>query len=215
MYLENQPILQKLYLLAVWISRLAIVNVLWIIFTIFGLGIFGFGPATAAMSSVISRWISSDQSFSVFRHFTNVYRNQFLKTNLIFLSSALIGAVLVYNYFFIQANNLPFFYSVITIVMGMTHLLISITIIPLYINNHVSILELFKTSALFVIGYPLNSLVIVLAISGLILIQLFMPGLLFFFSGSAITFVVVLRIQKVLEKTRAIQAELSNSLSLN
>lgn len=215
MYLENQPILQKLYLLAVWISRLAIVNVLWIIFTIFGLGIFGFGPATAAMSSVISRWISSDQSFSVFRHFTNVYRNQFLKTNLIFLSSALIGAVLVYNYFFIQANNLPFFYSVITIVMGMTHLLISITIIPLYINNHVSILELFKTSALFVIGYPLNSLVIVLAISGLILIQLFMPGLLFFFSGSAITFVVVLRIQKVLEKTRAIQAELSDGLSLN
>ncbi|MEY8751913.1 YesL family protein [Alkalicoccobacillus gibsonii] len=215
MYLENQPILQKLYMLAVWISRLAIVNVLWIIFTIFGLGIFGFGPATAAMSSVISRWISSDQSFSVFRHFTNVYRNQFLKTNLIFLSSALIGAVLVYNYFFIQANNLPFFYSVITIVMGMTHLLISITIIPLYINNHVSILELFKTSALFVIGYPLNSLVIVLAISGLILIQLFMPGLLFFFSGSAITFVVVLRIQKVLEKTRAIQAELSDGLSLN
>lgn len=202
-------------MLAVWISRLAIVNVLWIIFTIFGLGIFGFGPATAAMSSVISRWISSDQSFSVFRHFTNVYRNQFLKTNLIFLSSALIGAVLVYNYFFIQANNLPFFYSVITIVMGMTHLLISITIIPLYINNHVSILELFKTSALFVIGYPLNSMVIVLAIGGLILIQLFMPGLLFFFSGSAITFVVVLRIQKVLEKTRAIQAELSNSLSLN
>lgn len=215
MYLENQPILQKLYMLAVWISRLAIVNVLWIIFTIFGLGIFGFGPATAAMSSVISRWISSDQSFSVFRHFTNVYRNQFLKTNLIFLSSALTGAVLVYNYFFIQANNLPFFYSVITIVMGMTHLLISITIIPLYINNHVSILELFKTSALFVIGYPLNSLVIVLAISGLILIQLFMPGLLFFFSGSAITFVVVLRIQKVLEKTKAIQAELSDGLSLN
>lgn len=202
-------------MLAVWISRLAIVNVLWILFTLLGLVVFGFGPATAAMSSVISRWVDSDQSFSVLRHFTRVYRKQFVKTNLIFLSTALIGAVLVYNYFFIQANNLPFFYSVITIAMGITHLLISITIIPLYVNNHVRILELFKTSALFVIGYPLNSLVIVLAISGLVLIQLFMPGLLFFFSGSAITFVVVLRIQKVLEKTRLIQAKVSNGLSLS
>ncbi|MFA9457895.1 YesL family protein [Halalkalibacter sp. AB-rgal2] len=214
MFLENQPILQKLYLLATWISRLATVNLLWLAFTLLGLGIFGIGPSTAAMSAVISRWIDGDNSFSVVRLFVNVYRKHFIKTNMIFLLLAIVGAVLLFNYSFIQSNGLPMFYSILTVTMGMIHLLISIIIIPLYINNNVSVVELFKTSTLFVIGYPVNSLIIVVATSGLVMIQLFMPGLLFFFSGSAITFVVILRIKKAIDKTRAIQDEIRESVNV-
>ncbi|SEO87953.1 Uncharacterized membrane protein YesL [Amphibacillus marinus] len=207
MYLENQPILQKLYTLAIWISRLATVNLLWLSFTVLGLGLFGIGPATAAMSAVISRWIDSDISFSIVRVFVSVFRKYFFKTNLIFLSLALIASVLVYNYAFIEANNLPVFYRVVTLAMGVIHLLMSIIIIPLYTNNDVGIVTLFKTSALFVVGYPVNSIIIAVTAAGLIIIQLFMPGLLFFFSGSGITFVVVLRMKKAIAKTRAIQNE--------
>ncbi|WP_067841884.1 YesL family protein [Amphibacillus sediminis] len=205
MFLDNQPILQKLYMLTIWISRLATVNLLWLIFTLLGLGLFGIGPATLAMSVVISRWIDRDDSFSVLKVFINVYRKYFFKSNLICLLLVLVSGMLVYNYLFIEINSFPMFYRVITVAMGILHVLISLIIIPLYTNNEVGIIELFKTSALFVIGYPINSLVIAVATAGLIVIQLFMPGLLFFFSGSSMIFVVILRIKRALEKTKELQ----------
>lgn len=83
MFFDNQPILQKLYLLTVWISRLALVNLLWILFTFLGLVVFGLGPSTTAMAVVINRWINGEENFSMLSLFKKIYFNYFIKTNII------------------------------------------------------------------------------------------------------------------------------------
>ena len=56
------------YRAAEWISRLFLLNILWVVFTIVGLGIFGFGPATAAMFAIVRKWIITPQEdFPLFK----------------------------------------------------------------------------------------------------------------------------------------------------
>lgn len=205
MFFDNQPILQKLYLLTIWISRLALVNLLWIFFTLMGLIIFGLGPSTTAMAVVINRWVNGEENFKMFSLFKKIYLNYFIKTNIIFLIISLIGYVIVFNFNFTQIHDPSYFFVALTGAIGLIYILMTLMTFPLYANNAVSIIELFKTNVLFIVGYPLNSLIILIASTGLIIIQLFMPGLLFFFSGSAIMFITTLRIHKAISKTKEIQ----------
>lgn len=205
MYLDNQPILQKLYSIAVWISRLAIVNILWILFTIAGLVIFGIGPSTIAMSIIINRWINKDESFPIFSVFIKAYKKHFMSANFISLIMIIIGYVVVFNFNFTRVHNLSYVYISLAGAIGIIYFLMAITIFPLYANNATNISELFKTNLLFIVSYPLNTLILFLATTGLIIIQLFMPGLIFFFSGSTIVFVATLRVHRAIDKTSRIQ----------
>ncbi|MFB8735503.1 YesL family protein [Bacillus sp. SL00103] len=52
-----------------WVMRLAYTNLLWSLFTMLELGIFGLMPATTALFSVMRKWIQGHEQISVFRLF--------------------------------------------------------------------------------------------------------------------------------------------------
>ncbi len=70
------------YRICTWIMRMAYVNLLWVAFSLLGLGIFGFFPATAAMFVVIRKWLSSEQDIPVFKTFWNAFKTEFIKINI-------------------------------------------------------------------------------------------------------------------------------------
>lgn len=57
------------YRFAVWITRFAYLNLLWIAFSLVGLGVVGFFPATAAMFAVVRKWVHGEKDIPVFQVF--------------------------------------------------------------------------------------------------------------------------------------------------
>lgn len=70
-----------LYRTSEWIMRLVYLNLLWIAFSLLGIVLFGFFPATAAMFSVVRKWIMGETDVRVFKEFWQTYRKEFWKSN--------------------------------------------------------------------------------------------------------------------------------------
>src|SRR5690625_1946818 len=90
------------YTLANWIMRLAYVNILWIAFSLVGIIILGFFPATIGMFTVIRKWIQGDGDIPIFTTFWATYKKEFLKSNLLGLFLSLIGYILYIDFIFLR-----------------------------------------------------------------------------------------------------------------
>src|SRR5690625_2024178 len=82
------------YRLALWVTRFAYLNLLWVVFTLVGLVFFGFLPATAAMFAVVRKWISGETDIPVLQTFWKSYRKEFMIINVIGYIVFIIGYLL-------------------------------------------------------------------------------------------------------------------------
>lgn len=74
------------------IIKLIILNVLWFLFTIVGLVIFSFMPATASVYMIIRKWMNGENlDNNVFLDFWKHFKANFVKTNLVGLVFLIIG----------------------------------------------------------------------------------------------------------------------------
>src|SRR5690625_1648074 len=84
-------VMYVLYQFCVWLMCLAYLNILWLAFSLLGLLIVGFAPATLAMFSVIRKWMMGEKEVAIFPLFWKSYREEFFRANIIFLILAAIG----------------------------------------------------------------------------------------------------------------------------
>ena len=82
------------YTFSVWITRLAYLNFLWVIFTLLGLGLFGIMPATVAMFAVVRKWNMGEKDIAIFKLFWQTYRQEFVKANVFGLILFGLGYIL-------------------------------------------------------------------------------------------------------------------------
>ncbi|SMQ84957.1 Uncharacterized membrane protein YesL [Bacillus sp. OV166] len=64
-----------------WIWRVVSVNLCWIVFTVLGLGIFGFFPSSVALFTIVRKWIKKDTDTPVWKTFKNVYFKEWKRSN--------------------------------------------------------------------------------------------------------------------------------------
>ncbi|WP_088102016.1 YesL family protein [Halalkalibacter urbisdiaboli] len=65
-----------------WLMQLAFINVLWLLFTIAGLGLFGWAPATVATFGVLRKMLlSPEEDVPLFRTFLQLFRRDFFSAN--------------------------------------------------------------------------------------------------------------------------------------
>src|SRR5690625_6991780 len=81
-----------------WVTRLAFVNVLWILFSILGLGVAGIFPATVAGLGITRKWLMCDKEIPIWKAFKTYFNSNFLKANLTGWLLSVIGVVLYLNY---------------------------------------------------------------------------------------------------------------------
>src|SRR5690625_999689 len=84
-----------IYKITMNITRFAYVNILWIIFTILGLGILGFFPSTVAMFGVVRQWVVGEKEIDIFPLFWRTFRDEFKIANIIGYTLLIIGYLLV------------------------------------------------------------------------------------------------------------------------
>lgn len=64
-----------------WIWRIISTNILWIFFTIAGLGVFGFFPATIALFTITRKWVMKELDISIWKTFKEIYKKEFFRAN--------------------------------------------------------------------------------------------------------------------------------------
>lgn len=163
--------IKVLYKVGDWLAKLMFLQLLWVVFTLIGLGIFGVFPATSALIAVIYGWLDEHTDIPIYKTFYTAYKRNFLRANL--LGSVIVGVSLcLYVNFrisqtFIQSTVFHYF----LIFISSLFLIITLYLFTVFKRYHLSILSYFKQSFLIASLSPLESLA--LLISTVFLLNIF------------------------------------------
>ncbi|GGE49301.1 hypothetical protein GCM10011391_30160 [Pullulanibacillus camelliae] len=182
-----------IYRLCDWIMKFAYVNLLWLLFTIVGLGLFGIVPATASLFSVVRKWVMGETDVPVFKTFWKNYRTYFIKVNIMGLIYFIIGLVLYFDIAFFR-HHTGTGATVLLVVLLMITVLYLITLMyffPTFAHFDLSYGRYFKYTLLFGISSPVSTFIMVAGIVANYFLMNLIPGLLPFFGISGMSFVIM------------------------
>lgn len=175
-----------------WFVRLAYINVLWILFSLIGLVIFGFFPATIAMLATLRQYLRKNHP-PVFKTFWNYYKTEFITSNKIGAMITVIGLILYLNINFLQSvgGQLSEILYYSTIIIGCIYLLTICYLLAAYVEFEQKLTIQIKNALLIMVYNPLSSLFIIFGFAAVYYANVFLSGLRFFFSGSLLGLVIL------------------------
>src|SRR5690554_1501231 len=202
-----------LYRAAEWVTRLVYVNILWIFFTLLGLVVFGFMPATLAMFNIMTKWLKGRENVKVFSEYWQYYKENFLKINLLGLIIIAVGAVLIIDleYFSAREGWFNVIIKYIIYILLFLYILDFIYIFPIAHRYDIKIRYIIKNALFFIFLTPLETLQIILGMISIVIFFRVLPSLLPFLAVSLpvllISWVSKKTISKVEEKVRKHEQE--------
>ena len=181
-----------IYSLFNWFTRLAYINILWILFTLVGLVIFGFFPATIAMLATLRQFLRKNDP-PVFKTFWGYYKTEFIGSNKLGAIIAGIGLILFMNISFLQSTdgNLSGMLYYPMIIMSFIYFLAICYLLASYVEFDQKLSAHIKNSVLIMMYNPLSSLFIIFGFAAVYYAVIFLSGLGFFFSGSVLGLVIL------------------------
>jgi len=184
--LNGTKSVNRIYSATEWIAKFAYINLLWIGFSLVGLIVLGFFPATISLFAVIRKWIMGEGDIPIFRTFWTTYKSEFLRSNGLGLLVAVVSGLIVLDLVFMKnlgngftnAIQIPLYMFMFAVVMTMFYLF------PVYVHYELKLIQMIKNSFFMMLINPLENLVMIAGIASLIFVVKFIPGLGFFFGGS-------------------------------
>ncbi|MDT8860202.1 YesL family protein [Alkalihalobacillus sp. MEB130] len=182
-----------IYRVSNWIMKFAYVNFLWMLFTIVGLFVFGFFPATIAMFSIIRKWIMKEVDIPIFKTFWVAYKTNFVKSNVLGLIIIFIGVVLYVDLRVIAQfrDTWVYIFYYLLLIVSLLYSLTLLYVIPVYIHYEMKPIQVLKVSFLFMILNPFSTISMSAGLLAILFLIGQFPGLTPFFSGSLISFVIM------------------------
>ncbi|MFA9557696.1 YesL family protein [Evansella sp. AB-rgal1] len=176
------------YTIADWIMRLALLNILWLCFTIIGIIVFGFMPATVAMFTVIRKLLKKEATVPLIKTFVSTYKKQFFPSNFIGLLLGIFGYVLLVAYTLLgtisgMMNTMLTFTFVF---IGMFYISVVLISVPVYVEFELKFFDYFKQCILISFINPHIILFMATGIIGAYFIFTIIPGLTILVFGSII-----------------------------
>lgn len=195
--------LKGYYQFSVWAMRLAYVNLLWVVFTIVGLGFLGLMPATAGMFAVVRKWVSGEDEIKVFPTFWSSYRKEFVKSNLVGYILIGIGYILYIEFQILRAQEslVYFIASFGVIALFILLLIILLFVFPVFVHFNLSVFQNIRWAVTIGIMHPILTIVLG-GVVGFMCYIAFMtiPALLVFFGGSVSAFILTWGASKTFSK---------------
>jgi uncharacterized membrane protein YesL len=190
--METSGIMGFIYKLTDWIMRLAYVNIPWIVFSIAGLVLLGFFPATIAMFSVI-RLSAKNEDVPIFKTFWNTYKQEFLKSNLLGLIVIITAFILYIDLQFLKETTntiLQQLYLPLIFLSCLFYLTV-LYMFPIFVQYDLKIVQIIKNAFLIMIMNPLPTLYMISGIIAVYFAISYLPGLLPVFSGSILSLIIM------------------------
>jgi uncharacterized membrane protein YesL len=182
----------RFYQLCEWIMKLAYTNLLWIAFSLLGLIVLGFFPATTAMFTVVRKMLMNESDIPVLKTFWETYKTDFLKSNLLGLILVITGYIIYIDITFLR-NTTGFinflYYPSLIISLGFA--LTAFYVFPTFVHFDVKILQVIKNSFFIMLMNPLSTGLMVIGSIAVYLLMTTIPGLIPLFSGSTLAVVIM------------------------
>lgn len=200
--------------MATWVTRMALLNFLWLLYSLRGLFVAGIFPATVAALGIARKWLMDEQEVNIRKTFKEIYRRDFGSANGLGWILTIIGGVLYMNYQAINALQgevlfiVPFaFYLVVFF-----YFLIVIWSFPLTAHYNASIFQQMKNA--FVIGLTKIHISIATMVSlfAIVYFSLELPTLILFFLfsiGTLIWMAYAIRVFNKFDNKKIIETEVS------
>lgn len=176
-----------------WITRFAILNLLWIGFTIIGFFVFGFFPATISMFSVVRKWIKGETDINTLSYFWKIYKHEFGKGNVFGLVIWLISCIIFIDLYYMNVTadffalviHIPLYLFIFAFVFSLLYFF------PVYVHYNTTSMQLVKNSFLIMLIHPLHTVAMFAGIALTFFVMYYIPGLAFFFGGSFVSYLIM------------------------
>lgn len=195
----------RLYRFSHWIMKLAYVNLLWILFSILGLGVLGVFPATIALFTVLRKW-EMDEDIPIFQTFFQTYKNEFLKANVLGLVLSLVGYILYFNYIYITViqGTIQLILSVVMLFAAILYFVIVLYLFQVYVHYDLKLFQYVRYSLFIGIANPIHTILMVALLALCAFFLYVVPGFLPFFFPSIFALVMMkvglVSFEKIIEK---------------
>ncbi|UYZ21687.1 YesL family protein [Mesobacillus jeotgali] len=176
-----------------WITKFAYINLLWIGFSLAGLIVLGFFPATIAMFTIIRKWLKGETEIPIFRTFWTTWKSEFFRSNGLGVLVAVFVGLIVFNLVFVEKSGTGFT-SVIQIPIYLFMFAAIMTILylfPVYVHFELKWFQIVKNSFLMMLISPIENIVMIAGIAAVLFVIRFIPALGFFFGGSLIAAIIM------------------------
>ena len=192
-----------IYKVMVWITNLAYLQILWILFSLLGLVVFGVFPATVSVFYIIRRWLRRDGDVPIFQSFWQTYKKEFVRINILGIILSIIGIILYFDMKFFEFDGAISGIGLIIILFAIyMYIGTLIFFFPVYVQFNFKLLDYIKYSFLYSVSSPWITILIMLATTAVLFIFYKIPGLSFFFFISLIGFLWMWGAYSVFERKR-------------
>lgn len=185
------------------IYRFVALNLIWLLFFIVGLGIFGFMPATVALFSVIRQWIKGEKDLRLFSMFYHYYKTEFIRTNIIWSIFLVIFYVIYVNFSFVPyyySENIHFLLYVLIFVASLITVVTLINLFTVIAHFEFKVIQYIKIALGMVFFRPVKSLMQLLWLFVYYLIALNWPTVSIVLGVSVFAFIVMALNYQTFEK---------------
>ncbi|MDX8047225.1 YesL family protein [Gracilibacillus sp. S3-1-1] len=174
------------YKISEWVMRVSVLNLLWIFFSILGLGIVGFFPATVAMYTIVRKWIKGETDVRIFHTFTQTFKHSLWKANVLGYISVIGGLILYLDYVVIQRMDMMLYVGLGLLLLTITfyYVMIVFFLFPVYVHYDIKLIECFKYAFIIGAAYPLRTIYMLFTMFVIYYITASFPVIFLFFSGS-------------------------------
>jgi uncharacterized membrane protein YesL len=200
--MDTSGFMESLNKLLEWISRLAFLNLLWISFSLLGLVIFGFFPATVAMFAVVRKWMLGNDEMSIFKTFWTAYKREFLKSNILGVIIVAIGLILYIDFQFVLHSSSSFVSILYVPFFIITLIAISCVfyIIPIFVHYDMKISQVIKNSFFVMIMNPLSTFYMLIGSFGICFVLSYAPPICILYSGNLLALFIMKPATNAFEK---------------
>jgi uncharacterized membrane protein YesL len=166
-----------------WIACL---NLLWILFTVLGLGVLGAGPATAA-AHILVRRRSRGEAAPLLKSFTREYLTNFARANALALPVMAVAVVLVmnWNYASLAGGLVSELMAAATFVAALFLAAVACYLFPLYARYELPLGQYVMTSSRFAVRHLAGTAILLFVSAAAVYASQTLPGLIPFFSIGA------------------------------
>lgn len=187
-----------------WITRIALLNVLWIVFTLLGLGFLGLFPATAATFTIARKWVNGETDIPVVRTFWNSYKKDFVQSNLLGYLLSIVGYILYLDFVFltVSPSNAVYLLTIPFVLIAFIFLLTALYVFPVFVYYDMKLFQVLKSAFFIMLLHPLQTLIMLIGCLGLTVILWTFQGIAIFFGPAVLAVIIMMPAHRAFQKVK-------------
>lgn len=187
----------KLYIIVDTFLKLTIVNLLFLITTILGVGIFTFMPSLIAVVLIVKNF-NTNHTFNIIKVYFNCFIKNYLKAQKLFVLYLIMFVIVSFNcyYFYLgieQIGTLFYVGSFILMVVLLFCLIISFMHSTLIFVTYqeLSVMRIIKNSFVFVPGFFIKNFIVFFIWVTFVIVSIYFPPFAFICSISLFNLIII------------------------